>query len=104
MDLETLYQIYNVNSYEDIQSIRITPYDAESVDSFYTTEGRWIENFYLYTNDLISHSTDEFNLLVYKDCKTKEDREAVDSVLKSDFCKLNIETSSGLIIHDDLLK
>lgn len=99
LDLGTLYQIYNVNSYEDIQSIRITPYESESLDSFYTTEGRWIENFYLYTKDLISHSADEFNLLVYEDCETEEDREAVDSVFKSDFCKLNIETNSGLIMH-----
>lgn len=99
LNLATLYQIYNVNSYEDIQSIRITPYESEGLDSFYTTEGRWIENFYLYTKDLISHSADEFNLLVYEDCETEEDREAVDSFFKSDFCKLNIETNSGLIMR-----
>lgn len=99
LDLGTLYQIYNVNSHEDIQSIRITPYDSESTDSFYTKEGRWIENFYLHTKDLISHSKDEFDLLVYKDCETGEDREAVDDAIKSDFYKLSIETNRGLTMH-----
>ncbi len=91
VDFSEVYRIYGVKSAEDIAAVYVNSDKFDNRDV--------IAGFYEVTHTLEAQNAEAFDDSVYKDCKNEAEREAVDNAIKNDFCKLRIDTSSGIRIH-----
>ncbi|MEG0912182.1 MAG: hypothetical protein RSG53_01110, partial [Oscillospiraceae bacterium] len=94
-ELRELYQIYGIDSSEDIASISHTDWNKRKIIGNKVTDIDAIAEFYTITTSLASYGNDDFQAEVFDEIP-EEEQAAANTAFADDNTTICIETTSGL--------